>query len=447
MKKLFYLLIPLLFFFASCSDNDKEEVYNTFTVAVQLNYPAESHCKPVKDVLVKMTNTSDASSYESKTDANGKAFFKVPAGIYEITSTERRLANNQRVNFNGLKSGIVVNNAWNSAEVQNLDLNYSKSALVIIKELYVGGCPKDGASDAGTFSYDKYVILYNNSNEDVNIGKMALATSMPYNATGSNDYYDSDGNLRYASQGWIPAGQAIWYFQNDVILAPGKQIVIALNNAVNNTITYSKSINFDNPEYYCTYDIAVFNHKLTYVSPAASIPTSHYLKAAAYGKGNAWPLSAFSPTLFLFTPDGVSAKDFANDESKNDLYGGSEFLVSKKVPMEWISDGIEVFSINMDGNRKRLTSNIDAGYVFFQNKMGYSVYRNVDKEATLAIEGNKQKLVYNYNLGTGSLPKGSTDPSGIDAEASIKNGARIIYLDTNNSSNDFHQRIRASLRN
>ena len=101
----------------------------------------------------------------------------------------------------------------------------------------------------------------------------------------------------------------------------------------------------------------------------------------------------------------------------------------------------------MDGNRKRLTSNIDAGYVFFQNKMGYSVYRNVDKEATLAIEGNKQKLVYNYNLGTGSLPKGSTDPSGIDAEASIKNGARIIYLDTNNSSNDFHQRIRASLRN
>ena len=40
----------------------------------------------------------------------------------------------------------------------------------------------------------------------------------------------------------------------------------------------------------------------------------------------------------------------------------------------------------------------------------------------------------------------STDPSGIDAEASIKNGAVIVYQDTNNSSKDFHQRKVASLK-
>lgn len=40
----------------------------------------------------------------------------------------------------------------------------------------------------------------------------------------------------------------------------------------------------------------------------------------------------------------------------------------------------------------------------------------------------------------------STDPSGIDAEASIRNGAHIVYSDTNNSSNDFHQRAKASLK-
>lgn len=445
MKKLFYLLIPILFVLASCSDDDKGETYKTSSVTVQLNYPNDSQYKPVKDVLVKMTNKSDANSYESKTDAYGKAVFNVPAGIYEITSTERRLVNNQRVNFNGLRSGIVVNETWNSENIQTIDLQYSESAHVIIKEMYVGGCPVDNGS--GTFNYDKYVILYNNSDKEVNIGKMALATTMPYNATGTNAYYDKNGNLSYASQGWIPAGQAIWYFQNDVILAPGKQIVIALNNAVNNTITYSKSINFDNPDYYCTYDIAVFNHKLTYVSPAASIPTSHYLKAVAYGKGTAWTLSGANPGLFLFTPEGVDAKDFAKDESKNDYYNGSQALVSKKVPVKWITDGVEVFSINMEGNQKRLTPNVDAGYVFFEYKMGYSVYRNVDEEATLAIKGNKEKLVYNYKFGTETLPKGTTDPSGIDAEASIKNGARIVYEDSNNSSNDFHQRIQASLRN
>ena len=72
------------------------------------------------------------------------------------------------------------------------------------------------------------------------------------------------------------------------------------------------------------------------------------------------------------------------------------------------------------------------------------IYRNVDKEATEAIEGNAAKLVYNYAGGTTDV-EGTTDPSGIDAEKSITNGAKIVYLDSNNSSNDFHMRKYASL--
>lgn len=80
------------------------------------------------------------------------------------------------------------------------------------------------------------------------------------------------------------------------------------------------------------------------------------------------------------------------------------------------------------------------------NGFGYSIYRNVDKEATEAVESNAGKLVYSYSLGTTDQQDGTTDPSTIDAEASIKNGARIIYKDTNNSTNDFHQRKKASLK-
>ena len=65
--------------------------------------------------------------------------------------------------------------------------------------------------------------------------------------------------------------------------------------------------------------------------------------------------------------------------------------------------------------------------------------------STVPIEGNKEKLIYNYSMGTVDV-EGSTDPSGIDAEASIKNGAVIIYKDTNNSTNDFHQRRQASIK-
>ena len=54
---------------------------------------------------------------------------------------------------------------------------------------------------------------------------------------------------------------------------------------------------------------------------------------------------------------------------------------------------------------------------------------------------NKGKLVYGYTMGVST-----GDPSGIDAEASITNGAHIIYMDTNNSSNDFHERKAFSIK-
>ena len=76
------------------------------------------------------------------------------------------------------------------------------------------------------------------------------------------------------------------------------------------------------------------------------------------------------------------------------------------------------------------------------NKKGHSIYRNVDQQATEALQENDGRLVYNYALGV----DGSTDPSGIDAEASIRNGAHIIYQNTNNATNDFHQRQLCSLK-
>ena len=66
----------------------------------------------------------------------------------------------------------------------------------------------------------------------------------------------------------------------------------------------------------------------------------------------------------------------------------------------------------------------------------------MDLTAVRALEEHEGKLVHHYQKGVDS----STDPSGIDAEASRKNGAHIIYQDTNNSTNDFHERQQCSLK-
>ena len=149
------------------------------------------------------------------------------------------------------------------------------------------------------------------------------------------------------------------------------------------------------------------------------------------------------PAFFIFEKSDV--RDFLTETSNLDYtYNNTRCA---KIPEEWILDAVEVFRTDSENNNKRFTSTIDAGNILFRNQLGYSVYRNVDQEATEALEENEGLLVYNYSGGTdGTETSGSTDPSGIDAEASIANGAHIIYMDTNNSTNDFHMRATASLK-
>lgn len=444
MKKLFYFwMIGVVLIAFSCKDDDVDNTYKTYQLAIELVYPETGNHKPMADITVVLTNTFNSKVVEAKTDDKGVAIFTVTAGVYDAAATDNRTGDGVAFVLNGAKTGITVTDKWTDAENVKLELKESKLGQVIIKELFYGGTPKDDGS--GYFAYDKYAILYNNSDLPASLDNVCLGITIQYNPHAPNKDYVS-GKLFYEEEGWCPAGQAFWSFKNPVKLEPRGQIVIALANAVDNTATYSKSINFANSEYYCTYDIDVFNHKLTYPAPSNVIPTSHYLKATRYGAGTAWPVSVFGPGFFIFAPEGQTPAQFGADATNLNAYGGSDMLQRKKVPVSWVLDGVEVFFQGSDSNKKRLNTVIDAGYIFGTNKKGYSIYRNVDKEATENIKENQNKLVYNYAMGTQDIEGGTTDPTGIDAEASIKNGAKIVYKNTNNSTNDFHQRREASLR-
>lgn len=436
MRKLLLFLGVMIFALSSCKKEDGN-TYKVSKVAIKLVYPEDSGFGPAEGVEVKLKNSSSGTEFKSATSAQGIAGFEVPQGIYEASASDSRV-NDVQYLFNGINSKVTVDKENVEAEIK---LEMSNGGSVIIKELYVGGCPKDDGS--GTFAMDQYVTLYNNSSATIDISDYVLAMVNPYNPHSANNDYNENGELFYASEGWIPAGTALWYFDKKVQLEAGKQIVIALNGAIDHTKTYSRSVNLSNGDYYCLYDIEDFNNARYYPSPSDAIPTDHYLKAYKYGVGNAWPVSQFGPAFFVFRPKDTTLKDFVDDASTTDLYAGNASQVRKKVPVDWVIDGIEVFVKGAGTNQKRLLPAVDAGYVDFTRAQGYTLYRNVDKDATEAIEGNEGKIVYSYSLGV----EGSTDASGIDAEASIKNGARIVYKDTNNSSDDFHMRSKSSLKN
>ena len=332
-----------------------------------------------------------------------------------------------------------------ASKVKNVSFEMADQNVsqVIIKELYNGGCQPDNGGRS--FQMDKGFILYNNGGEVAVINNLAVGIVDPNNSHAPSKWL-KNGKLVYDGQGYIPGIHGIWYFQGPLVMQPYSQIVVNVNGAIDNTKTYSKSVNYANKDYYAMYDPeSGYDNELYYPSPSELIPTSHYLKAVEYGQGNGWTLSVTSPAMFIFQTQGVTPRNYATNVS-NIIYAPgaahNPVTANLKIPNEWVIDGIEVFSsAYKTANAKRLPAEIDGGNVLLTYQLGHTLYRNVDKEETEKLPENKGKLVYGYTMGVST-----GDPSGIDAEASIKNGAHIIYMDTNNSTNDFHERKAFSIK-
>lgn len=428
MKRYFALLFLLLTL--SCGKSSLP-VPALYELDVTLTYPPESGVTPHAGVEVRISGAM--LTLEERTDADGKAVFRAPAGIYKLFVSEKV----EGQYFNAGKEIIV--RSGSGALSCPVTLSVSRTSPLVIKEFYCGGCPKE---DSGFYANDKYVILYNNSAADILLNHVGMAMTYPYPATNTTNYDYVDGVLSYEAAGTAPAGLAFWTFDSGepLVLGPGEQKLVVLAYAIDHTPTFPKSVDLSLPEYYVVYDSeATKNH----TAPSERIPTSHYLKVWNYGLTGYWAMDRMSPAFFIFSPEsGAALEAFFRDGSNVSLYNNKINFPRKMIPRSWLLDGIEVFEKDNAKNKKRLPSHLDLGAVEMVGGLGYTLYRNVDRAATEAIGENAGKLVYDYDGGT----EGSTDPSGIDAEASLRNGARIVYLDTNDSSRDFHLRKKSSLK-
>lgn len=395
--------------------------------------------QPFPDNATVTLRAQHHSTTYSNVSRGGFARFSVPVGQYNVSVFSRESIEDEIIIYNGSASVVLTSGQENSVVV---NLVVSRSSQLVIKELYVGGCQKDDGS--GAFSNDKYVILYNNGDTEFDASDICFAFTAPENSNSTSRYL-VNGELSYVSEGWIPAMYAIWWFETDVVIPPYSQIVVSINGAVDHTATYSNSVNLSKAEYYVMYDpeSGMVNAD-SYPAPSSNIPSSHYLQTYLYISTRAWAISNSGPGFFII--DCHDIETVTREQSYYDYtYGGTR--PNLKVPEDWVVDAIEVFRTDYENN-KRFPSTMDAGYVYHRNQQGYTLYRNVDQASTEALPENEGKLVYGYSGGTTDIEPscGTTDPSGIDAEASIANGAHIIYQDTNNSSNDFHLRAKASLR-
>ena len=391
------------------------------------------------NIGVTVSAQNNSVSYEGRTEAGVVTFDLVP-GLYTVSASFK--ADDYIYNLN---TSVVISE--DGEDNISLALTKTEPKDLIIKELYVGGCQNDEGS--GSYYYDKYVILYNNSAEEIDISDVAFAIATPANSNGQNRWL-RNGQFIYEPEGWIPAGWNIWWFNTEVSLPAYSQIVVAIYGAINHTRTYSNSVDLSDAGYYAMYDPEAFGEKYDtnyYPNPSDNIDPSHYLQTYLFSQGTAWPVSNTGPAFYIL--EYADIESYVQDDTNYDRTESANLPVVK-VERLWVLDGIDVMAAGLESsNNKRFTSDIDAGSIYMTSDYGYTLYRNVDKEATEALPENAGKLVYGYTGGTVGvdITYGSTDPSGIDAEASIANGAHIIYMETNNSSSDFHQRRISSLKN
>ena len=228
-----YLFLVMLTLFTSCSYDEKIDTYD---VEVQLS-------EAVADVPVVMTNAT-GSTATAMTDGSGTARFTLPAGIYSVSASKVTDDAYFRHVCNGSLADIAIGSGTTTVALPVTVTAMQTANPILIKELYVGGCQMNDGS--GKFAKDKCIILYNNSSEPVSLNNMGFGMIEPYNAEANTHSFLNGGKLDYADADWVPAINGVWFFQDGCVIEPYSQLVVNVHGAIDNTQTYTNSVNYAN---------------------------------------------------------------------------------------------------------------------------------------------------------------------------------------------------------
>lgn len=392
----------------SCTSFDDAHPYDGDLATLEIASVYPDGYASAEDIEVKATEITNGNYYIATTDGKGCATFRIPRGAYRITLAEQRGDNF----FNGTLEEVRLTSSGTEAVKLQLPVFLSIPGKIVIKEIYCGGCPMAPAT--GNLQNDQYVILHNNDSQTQYLDGLCFGIVAPSASAATNNWVKPDSNGQLVFQEFAPIYECVWQFQGtgtDFPLVPGEDAVIAIRGAVDFTQDFPLSVNLNQPDYFATFSRLHFVNEKLNLTPGDRIRPERILQVLKKtGISKAYTIAMQSPAIVIFRPTGGGDFDFEaylNDDSRcvaTDPAGSAKCI---KVPWEWILDGVEVFySTN---NNKRLKPEVDAGaFPFSILYQGHTIHRKLDEKAT-ALAGHE------------------------------------IYVDTNNSSDDFYERPTQSL--
>jgi hypothetical protein len=231
------MMMAVVGFSLTACSNDDDNAVSSGIVTVSLTGVSGD----MSNMEITLRGTS---TFTAMANAEGKATFTVTTGVYEASASGTYAHNGSIYKANGTGGQVTIQANQNTSVT--IEMKEAKTSQVIIKELYNGGCPKDEGT--GAFSNDKCIILYNNSGQKAVVNNLCIAYSAPYNGHANNKNYNESGKLSYESEGFIPAYNGMWWFQNALSIEPYSQLVVNVSGAIDYTQTYRQSINYANAD-------------------------------------------------------------------------------------------------------------------------------------------------------------------------------------------------------
>lgn len=342
------------------------------------------------DIEVRIQSKTMGIAVTLHPDKDGIVNFRVAPDKYDVLASyynkvTRVAANGYFSEFLISDAGIVGSDGGYVKPEIEIPLSVSLPSPIVIRELYFHGSKN---LEGSTYTKDTYFEIYNNNGaggNDYYLDSLCFAAVFPYNSTGGNTAWLGADTLAIAQMYWMIPGTGKTYR-----LAPGESAVVACKAAVDHSGRATSGLHLEKAHFGC-YDEQLSGHEIS-----AGVTVAQMTMC---GQGTAWALSVGSPAFVLFRPS-MGVAQYRKEASEWERYepGKSSGTKYWHIAREWIVDGVECYD-TPDGAIKRLPSTVDASYACMKSAH-YS---------GLCIS---RKLEFS--------------DSGVD-----------VFMDTNNSQNDF----------
>ncbi len=372
----------------SCTRNlDDVSIVTPIKATIQISIDPSSNDAPaLQQYEVRLENYTENYKIKTIMDNSGVVTVNnIIPGVYSVFVSGESSENG----FTYVYNGNVINKRIVSDGTQiDVKISASKTGALVFKEIFYSGSK---TPSNGSYFRDQFYEIYNNGNMPVNLDNLCIALLHPSPASTNMPVWPTEDNEQYVygSQVWQIPGNGTTY-----PLKPGESIIIAqmADNHKKSTLNPSSPVNLLSAE----FETLVKTSSIVGDNPAINMKIAFWPSPTPQ-----WLTTVFGGAYAIFKQKEPIDKSFTSSPQGST----TPYL---KINRTDIIDAVEAINDETKMNLKRIPASLDAGAATVNATYnGKSISRKI-----------KEKL----------------------------SDGRIIYMDTNNSTDDFEVQEQAAIR-